>query len=259
MDSVVLVHPIPLCFIFHVSVILSLNVDLPRIAQIVLEGTDKPNCSVFSEVLFSDLNSSATLKLGPKSLQNIVTIRGNMTELLDDLRMNIQSLQFNQILHSSDQSFTLKKYSSRLIVEDSSCEHVSLPSSVFSPCLRLQLISIGLSCFQSTSSLMLTNMPMLRTVLIKSNCFMPKKGSGDGIFRVWNCPQLISLTIESSCFNDIESIDISRLDQLISFEIGSGCFSNCSSLSISKCEMLECFEFPEDSFPHLKMVKIECE
>ena len=234
-----------------------MNVDLPRIKEIIIESSTNPNCSVFNEVMFSQLNDSVKLKLGPKSLQNVVKTQGTMTELLDEVKMNLASFEFNQILESSDQSFMLKRYANRAIMKDGSCQYVSIAPSVFSVCTKLQLLSIGSCCLQSSSSLILTNMPVLRTVLIKSKCFIPEKGTGYGEFRVWNCPQLISLTIDSSCFSDIKTIELSRLFNLVSFKIGSDCFHNCSSFSLSQCGMLEYLEFPENSFPNLINVKIE--
>ena len=253
----VLVHLLPLCFVFQVFIVYGLNVDLPRIKEIIIQSSTNSNCSVFNEVMFSQLNDSVNLRLGPKSLQNVIKTQGTMTRLLDEVKMNLSSFEFNQILQSSDQSFVLKKYARRVIMEDSSCQCVSIASSAFSVCSKLQLISIGSCCLQSSSSLILTNMPVLRTVLIKSKCFIPEKETGYGEFRVWNCPQLISLTIESSCFSDIKTIELSRLSNMVSFKIGSDCFHNCSSFSLSQCEMLEYLEFPENSFPKLMNVKIE--
>lgn len=214
------------------------------------------SCNVFNEVILSHLNNSVKLKLDPKSLQNVTKAEGTMTRVLDEIKLNSVSFKFNQILQTSDQSFKLKRYANRVILEDRSCQHVSIEPEVFSICSRLQLLSIGSSCLQASSSLSLIRMPVLKTVLIKSNCFISPKGSKSKVFRVSQCPQLISITIEPSCFNAISKIEVSRLYSLVSLKIGSNCFNECHSFSLSQCEMLEQLVFPEDSFQKLNDVEI---
>ena len=94
----------------------------------------------------------------------------------------------------------------------------------------LKRIVIGDSCFGKVRMFDLDGLSELESVVIGQQSF---RISGDGSYRIVNCPKIASIQIGGNSFLDYRSFELNNLPSLQSIDIGGQCFRNAPSFSLT--------------------------
>ena len=96
--------------------------------------------------------------------------------------------------------------------------------------VRLKRIVIGDECFGKVRVFELDGLHKLESVVIGRESFWI---SGDGSYRIVNCPKLKSIQIGGYSFHDYHLFELNNLPSLQSIDIGRECFHLTPSLSLT--------------------------
>jgi len=108
-----------------------------------------------------------------------------------------------------------------LTVTDNSCNDNTITVVDLSPFKFLRSVVIGNNCFQYVRILSIVGLNWLESVRIGRDSFRDGSGSlwEDSEFKIVNCPQLKSLSINSGAFHRYNGFELSQLPQLKSVVI----------------------------------------
>ena len=99
--------------------------------------------------------------------------------------------------------------------------------------IRLKQIVIGDNCFGKVRVVELDGLIELESVVIGQKSFMISDNErSDGSCRIVNCPNLKSLRIGGTSFQEYHSFELNNLPSLQSIDIGEYCFYYAPSFSL---------------------------
>ena len=94
----------------------------------------------------------------------------------------------------------------------------------------LKRILIGDNCFGKVKVFELDGLNELESVVIGQQSF---RTSGDGSYRIMNCPKLASIQTGGQSFSDYQSFELTNLHSLQSIDIGGNSFNRAPSFSLT--------------------------
>lgn len=183
-----------------------------------------------------------------------VTGQGNkiLTEIKQRSRVYKEALR---VAPNTNTLPTLPCYITELII-GKSCATYAQTVVVLPVFPKLRRIEIGDGSFANSYALRVEKNPVLRSVVIGSNCFTRKTEGDDGL-EVLACPQLVSLTIGAGSFTSTKRLTLNDLDQLSEFDYHPCALQSCTTLFFFHCDMLNTVSFPPESFKQVRSLRLD--
>ena len=94
----------------------------------------------------------------------------------------------------------------------------------------LKRIVIGDNCFGKVKEFELDGLNELESVVIGQQSF---RTSGDGSYRIMNCPKLASIQTGGQSFTDYESFELNNLPSLQFINLGGNSFNRAPTFSLT--------------------------
>ena len=121
---------------------------------------------------------------------------------------------------------------------------------------ELEALTIGDGCFNYVSKVSVVGLKKLKSVAIGAKSFQNE--SNDSELIVSDCPELVSLSVDSQSFKGFKGFKVSELTALKTITVGNDCFKECNLL-LKDLKSMESLRIGVNSFEKSRHTAIESE